>query len=165
MEVESKLVPAMREGVELVKLILFKKLKPAYESKYPERDAAFAGMLTGAVINELFGTPNSQERFAAFCAEHKSLIQTELKNISTKCEDLKIPLTDALRMQFLCDSREGIDSEYILKQASRLDILILERDVPLPKTFLNLVRQLGVALGILQSQADIDMTTGVSERK
>ena len=157
MQVESKLVPAMREGVELVKLILFKKLKPGYASKYPDKDASFAGMLTGAVINELFGTPNNQERFAAFYAENKNLIQSELKSIATECEDLRIPLTDALRMQFFCDSQEGIDSEFILKQARQYDILILERDVPLPKTFLNLVRQLGVAFGILQPQADIDM--------
>jgi hypothetical protein len=147
----------MREGVELVKLIVFKKLKPGYESKYPDKDTSFAGMLTGAVINDLFGTPNSQERFAAFYAENKNLIQAELKNIPSECEDLRIPLTDALRMQFLCDSQEGIDSEFILKQARQLDILIVERDVPLPKTFLNLVRQLGAAFGILQPPADMDM--------
>ena len=146
----------MREGVELVKLILFKKLKPGYESKYPDREASFAGMLTGAVINDLFGTPNRQERFAAFYAENKALIQSELKNIPAECEDLQIPLTDALRMQFLCDSQEGIDSEFILKQAKQLGILILERDVPLPKTFLNLVRQLGVAFRILQPQNQSD---------
>ena len=149
MEIESKLVPAMREGVELVKLILFKQLKPHYTNKYPGREASFAGMLSGAVINDLFGTPNNQEYFAAFYAENKALINTELKNISTECEDLRIPLTDALRMQFLCDSREGIDSEFILKQARQFDILILDRDVPLPKTFLNLVRQLGMSFGIL----------------
>ena len=153
-EFESKLVPVLREGVSLVKMILFKKLKPYISEKYSDRDSAFVGMLSGAMVNDLFGTPNTDEPFGSFYDKNSHLIETELNTLSTEFEDLKIPLTDALRIQFLCDSQEGIDSEFILKQARQLNILIIDREVPLPNSFTTLVKQLGVAYGMLIPQEE-----------
>lgn len=59
-------------------------------------------------------------------------------------------MTDALRVQFLCDTLEGIDSDPVLKRARDLGILIVNREVPLPRTFMDLVRRLGVAHNLLQ---------------
>ncbi len=65
---------------------------------------------------------------------------------------LRIPITDALRVQFLCDSMEGIDSSVILLQAEELGVLLADREVPLPKNFLNLVRRLGSSFNILTGE-------------
>jgi hypothetical protein len=65
-------------------------------------------------------------------------------------------LTDALRIKFLCDSLEGIDSGPVLVRAERLGILLVDRKVPLPKTFMDLVRRVGVAHNLLQPSAFAD---------
>jgi hypothetical protein len=62
---------------------------------------------------------------------------------------MRIPLSDSLRVQFLCDSMEGFDSSAILVQADKLGILLHDRPVPLPKNFLELVRRLGKGHNLL----------------
>ena len=148
-EYESKLLPIMREGVIIIKMIFFKKLKEKLSEKYIHRDEQYVSKLTGAIVNEIFGTPNTQEPFATFVEENLFFIKLELKNISTDLRELRIPLTDALRVQFLCDSQEGIDNPQILARAKELGILIVEREVPLPAKFMNLVRKLGSSYDLL----------------
>jgi hypothetical protein len=147
--VEHKLIPALREGVAVVKMILFRELKPYLHEKYPQRGAEFAGRLSAAVINELFGTPNPDPTFAAFAHQHRGVILDELGLLAVRHPNLRIALTDALRIQFLCDHQENIDSAAILSQAARLGILVAEREVPLPATFMNMVRALGSRLNLL----------------
>jgi hypothetical protein len=147
--VEQKLIPALREGVAVIKMILFKELKPYLGEKYPDRGAEFVGRLAGAVINDLFGTPNPARDFAAFAEEHRGLISDEMALLAVRHPNLRIPLTDALRIQFLCDRQESIDSITVLSRAEQLGILITEREIPLPATFMNMVRSLGNRLNIL----------------
>ena len=146
---QSKLIPVLRDGVDVVKIIVFKELRDHFTGKYPGRDADYAGKLGGAVLNTLFGTPNDQPPFTGFVEENRDEIETAMASIAGNFEHLKIPMTDALRVQFLCDSLEGIDSEKILETALSLGILIEDRPVPLPKTFMQLARKLGVAYEIL----------------
>jgi hypothetical protein len=61
-----------------------------------------------------------------------------------------IPLTDALRIQYLCDSHEGVNSESVLEKAKNLNIILTDRKVPLPGAFMSLVRSFGVAYKILE---------------
>ena len=56
-----------------------------------------------------------------------------MSTAASAAEDLLIPLTYALRIKFLCDSLEGIDSGPVLVRAERLGILLVDRKVPLPK--------------------------------
>lgn len=149
MSVDRKLIPALREGVEVVKMILFKELKPYLGEKYLQRGAEFGGRLSGAVINELFGTPNPDPTFAAFAQAQRVIIDDELGLLAVRHPNLRIALTDALRMQFLCDHQENIDSTAVLSRAARIGILIAEREVPLPATFMNMVRTLGSRLNLL----------------
>lgn len=149
MSVEQKLIPVLREGVAVVKMILFKEVKPYLGEKYPDRGVEFAGRLVGAVINELFGTPNPARDFAAFAEEHRGLIADEMALLAVRHPNLRIPLTDALRIQFLCDRQENIDSIAVLSRAEQLGILITEREIPLPATFINMVRSLGNRLNLL----------------
>ncbi len=149
MEFESKLVPVLRESIDVVKMIFFKELKNQLSEAHPDQDAAYNSKLAGAILNELFGAPNTQEPFASLVNENSSRLDEEMKTISVQFEALRIPLTDALRVQFLCDSQDGFDTESILSRARELGVLIEDREIPLPNTFMNMVRKLGVAHKIL----------------
>lgn len=157
MQLESKLVPIMREGIDIIKMIFFKKLKVYIALKHPDRDPSYIGKLAGAVINDLFGTPNSEFTVARFAKENRSYIDEMLGKIPVEFQEMRIPLTDALRVQFLCDHQDGIDSSSILSRARDLGILILDREVPLPAQFMNLVRKLGVAFDILAPLGDAEI--------
>ncbi len=152
MTYENRLVPVMREGVDLVKMILFKKMRDHLMEKYPGKERAFVNRVSGAVINELFCTPNNEKEFVEFVRNNREVIQEELKGLAVNFEQMRIPLTDALRVQFLCDDVEGFRNEAMLKKARDLGILMVDRDVPLPKNFLNLVRRLGYAFNLLQKE-------------
>lgn len=143
MEYEKRLIPILREGIHLVKMFLYKELRQGLSEKYADRERVFIGRLTGSIINELFGTPNREEPFLTFNRENEAIINGELKTLAADYPELKIPLTDALRVQFICDSQEGGENVAILNQASELGVLMVERDFPLPDHFMNLTRSLG----------------------
>lgn len=143
MDFESKLIPIMREGVEVIKMIFFKEMKENLVRKHPEQDVAYGGRIAGAVLNELFGTPNTQEPFATFVQENQEVIFTTLSAVAEEFEKLRIPLSDAIRMQFLCDSMEGNENTAVLERAEELGVLIVDRDLPMPHHFIELVRRLG----------------------
>lgn len=149
MTFESKLIPILREGVEIVKMISFKKLKEALVEKHPDWERPFSAKLAGALINTIFGSPSYEEPFAIFARKHANLIAHEQTKVGTMLEELRIPLTDALRIQSLCDHQEGQDSTATLQQAQELGILLVDRDLPLPHSFVELVRRLGSAFGLL----------------
>jgi hypothetical protein len=152
--VKRELIPSLREGVDIVRIIFFKNMKKYISEKYQEEDNSFSGMLAGAIMNELFGTLNPAEKFSIFAETNSEIIQQELNNVKEQFPDLRILLTDALRIHFLCNHQEGIDdnNEEILKKAKDYGILMEERDVPLPKGFMELVHRIGVSYGVLSSQ-------------
>jgi hypothetical protein len=143
MMLENKLIPVLREGIHLIKMVLFKTVRNGVAARYPHQERTFVNQLTGALINELFCTPNQEEPFLSFAVANRSLIAEELQRIAADFPALKIPLTDALRVQFLCDSQEGVDNPVLLTQARDLGILIMDRDIPLPDNFMTLARSLG----------------------
>ncbi|HIJ79236.1 MAG: hypothetical protein OEY01_09490 [Desulfobulbaceae bacterium] len=149
MEFESKLVPIMREGVEIIKMIFFKHLKDSISKRYPAQDATYCNLLTGGVVNELFGTRNPEEPFASFNQKNRRSIDEELGRIAADFSELRIPLTDGLRMQALCDHQDGCPETDTLDKAQGLGILIADRDLPLPHNFIQLVRKLGQAFGLV----------------
>ncbi|MCF8068806.1 MAG: hypothetical protein K9L30_09500 [Desulfobacterales bacterium] len=147
--VDTKIVPVLREGVTVVQMILFKKLKETLPKRYSDRDNIFINRLTGAIINRIFCIENLEKTFVDFATENKTVIERELANFPLEYKELCIPLTDALRVQFLCDNQDGLDSKAILENANKLGILDIERDIPLPRNFLDLVRTLGKSLNII----------------
>ena len=149
MTFESKLIPILREGVEIVKMISFKKLKEALTAKHPTLEAALIAKIAGALVNTIFGAPAHEEPFAVFARNHANLIAHEQAKVGAILEELRIPLTDALRIQALCDHQEGQDSTATLTQAQDLGILLADRDLPMPHSFIELVRKLGSAFGLL----------------
>ena len=151
---KREFIPSLREGVDIIRMIFFKNMKECLVKKYSAEDKAYPGMLAGAIMNELFGTQNPDKSFSAFAEVNKERIQQELELAGDRFPDLRIPLTDALRIHFLCNYQEGIDddNEQILKNARDYGILIEERDVPFPKGFMELVHRIGVSYGLLNPQ-------------
>jgi len=148
-EFESNLLPILREGIDVVKMILFKELKDHFVSRYPDRSSE-APRLAGAVLNVFFGTVSPDPAYAAFMEQNQAMIDTVIAEFPSRFEKFLIPLTDALRMQFLCDSREGIDdSADFLAVCKERGVLLDDRDLPLPHNFLFLVRRLGSAYGLI----------------
>lgn len=145
----DKLLPILREGVDVIKMVIFKHLKEHVRRSRPMMPPDEALRLTGAAVNELFGHMPAEEPHLSFALRHAERIQRLLREIPVNLAPLMAPITDALRMQCLCDRLEGKDSTNVLKQAQKLDILVLEREVPLPASFMSLVRSWGVASGIL----------------
>ena len=146
---ESNLIPVMREGVEVVKMICFSKLSASLLARYSHQEKKYCSMLTGAVINKIFGTTNNQEPFASFGVENCDIIETEIKEFAVNFAEMRIPLTDALRMQFLCDKMDGNEDDQTLKLAKKSGLLIEERDLPLPHNFMEMVRRIGKAIGLI----------------
>ena len=149
MEFESKLIPIMREGIEVIKMICFKELKDVVAKATPAAKGDYVGKLTGAVVNEIFGTPNEEESFQSFSREHQRDIDRVMEMIPQELEKMRIPLTDALRMQYLCDGMEMRDSVKLLERAEKNGILMKDRELPLPHHFIELVRRLGSSYGLL----------------
>ncbi len=116
MENESKLIPILREGVEIVKMIAFRDLREVVCRRFPERERQYHNKLTGAVINRCFGIVNSEPAFQEFAQSEYQMIDDILNRLTADLPQLRIPLTDALRIMVLCDHQEGMDNSKILLQ-------------------------------------------------
>lgn len=147
-EKQSQLVKALRQGISLVQMVLFKELRDLFAEKLPQRDATDRAMLTGAVINKVFGMENPEERFQKFNQENHALIEQEMLGLAEHFPQLTKNITDALRVQVLCDSREGQDSTRVLQQAETYGFLLKDRETPLPSNFMTVVRRLGEKHGL-----------------
>lgn len=142
-EKKSQLLAVLREGISVVQMVVFKEVRTELTTKFRDKDAKFQSLLAGAITNELFGTPNSEGKFLKFRDENKAIIEQELLSLKEDYPTLLAPLTDALRVQALCDNQDGLDGSVILARAKELGFLLLDRDVPLPSAFMTMVRMLG----------------------
>ncbi|KGO35689.1 MAG: hypothetical protein WBN83_15265 [Desulfoprunum sp.] len=159
--IKSQLLPALREGLSVIQMIVFKEIRAQLARKRPESDPAHLSRLAGTITNELFGTPNPEEQFVRFRQEHWGTIEQELLGISTENPGLRAPITDALRVQALCDSQEGLgDDASVLARADALGILVRDRDIPLPSTFMTMVRELGRQHNLIIPPMPMDAAPG-----
>ncbi len=156
MENERGFIQSLREGVDVVRMIFFMEAKKAFKKSYSNKGEKFQRLLAAAVINRLFGTPNPEHPYKEFATKHKKLIDEELSKVPERFPELLIPLTDALRIHFLCNHCEGMPdfSAEILARAKEAGILIEDRDTPLPKGFMNLVYKIGKAYGLIQQSGN-----------
>ncbi|EKD34102.1 MAG: hypothetical protein ACD_75C02467G0003 [uncultured bacterium] len=142
-EQKPQLLAVLREAVGIVQMILFKEIRANLAKKRPDLDAVTLSMLAGAVTNEVFGTPHPEGKFARFRTENWADIEQELLSMPTAMPKLCENITDALRIQTLCDHQEGVDSTETLARARAFGILIEDREVPLPSSFMTTIRELG----------------------
>jgi hypothetical protein len=139
----SQLLASLREAVGVIQMILFKELRRRMAKTRPDLDGAGLSLLAGAITNEIFGTRNPAEKFARFRTEHWGAIEQQLLALRDDLGDLCPELTDALRIQTLCDHQEGKDSSDILKRAEAFGFLLGDREIPLPSSFMASVRAVG----------------------
>lgn len=151
----SRLIPVLREGICVVQMVLFKELRSLLTRKHPDRDSLSVAMLTGAITNELFGTLNMEEKFQDFRRKNRADIEQQLLSLAQELPTLTAPLTDALRIQTLCDNREDKDSAKLLNHAAEIGLLLQERELPLPSTFMSMVRSLGDSHQLIIAPAEI----------
>ena len=145
----SQLVQSLREAVGLVQMIVFKDIRKAIDKSQQQLESADRSKLAGAITNEIFGTPNPEEQFVVFRTSHWGVIEQELLSIKEGNEFLCRHITDALRIQTLCDSQEGQDSSATLLKAKQYGYLLEDRDIPLPSTFMTIIRELGKEHGLV----------------
>ena len=147
---DNRLIPVMREAVTAVQLVLFTALKKEFAARYGGWPAEAARRLAGCVVNDLFASPQVEPEAVRFAREHRDEVEEELRGLASRVPDLLPQLTDALRMQVMCDHEEGLNSLPTLLRARALGILQEDRPLPLPSTFMLAVRRLGVEHGLLQ---------------
>lgn len=149
--IDRQFIPSLREGVDIIRMIFFKKIRDFLVAKYSDLQPDFCAMAGAAVMNEIFGMPNSESKFRQFFEDNRAFLVAELEAVAVNFADFRIPLTDALRVHYLCNFQEEIDdaSPEVLARAKELGILIEEREVPLPKEFMALVQRLGQTNGLL----------------
>ena len=149
-EATNRVTVVMREAVAMVEMVLFKLLRQGIQDRYADKPDPFATHLAGAVINNLFGERPVDRAVARFAAEHRELVERELRGLGGHYPELRPVLTDALRMKTICDNQEGIHSIPSLLMARALNILEEGRDLPLPSTFMLQVRTLAAAHGLIE---------------
>ena len=147
---ERKLVPILREGIDIVKAIFFKELRDHLRQSQSDWSPEFSSRVTAAVVNDLFGINNEEHAFVDFVRNNRQSIEEVKNRVGTELSSMRIPLTDALRTLVLCDCQEARDSSALLRQAEACGVLVMEREMPLPNHFIDLVRRLGTVKGILQ---------------
>ena len=145
----SQLVQSLREAVSLVQMILFKEIRTHLEKAQQRSDQKECAMLAGSITNEVFGTPNPETRFKTFREKNWGVIEQELLSLHDNYAFLCRHITDALRIQTLCDSQEGEDSSQSLVKAKEYGYLLEDREVPLPSIFMSLIRELGKEHGLI----------------
>ncbi|MFT5699672.1 MAG: hypothetical protein ACI8ZB_002533 [Desulforhopalus sp.] len=145
----SKLVQSLREAVSLVQMILFKEIRTHFNTTLQHTDQAENAMLAGAITNEVFGTQNPEARFKTFKEDNWGIIEQELLSLHENHTFLCQHITDALRIQTLCDSQEGEDSAVTLIEAKKYGYLLEEREIPLPSTFMTIIREIGKEHGLV----------------
>lgn len=157
---DSKVIPVMREAVVTVHLVLFRQLKKALAESYSDWGSQDFSQLVGCIVNDLFGTPTDDPESASFARKHRDVIEKELWRITENVPDMLPFLTDALRMQTLCDHEEGINSLPTLLRARTVGVLQEERTLPMPSTFMLSVRQLGSKHGLIKTMDLKDPSAG-----
>lgn len=155
-EHQSRLLTVLREGVGVVQMVLYKEVRFALAGNYLDKDQSYIAMLAGAITNKLFGICNPAEKYIHFQNENQAIIEQELQGLAVHLPHLREALTDALRIQALCDNQEGLDSSATLNQANELGILITDRDIPLPSSFMTAIRALGEQHGLITAPAPVE---------
>lgn len=148
----SRLLPILQEGIEVTKMVLYRKMAAFIAQRLPDTPATFPGQLAGAVLNDLFASPAElPEAAAGFICDHRALLDQERQAFLAEQPELRIVLTDSLRMQTICDLMAGLPDPNILPRAEGAGVLLSEREMPMPHTFIDMARRLGKANGLIVS--------------
>ena len=153
-KLDSKVIPVMREAVAMVQMIVYRELREKLTEKYIGWRPGEYRRLVGCIVNDIFGAPALGTDSVDFAPQHREVVEEELRALAGNVPDILPHLTDALRMQTLCDHEEGTNTLPTLLRARALGILQEDRPIPMPSTFMILVRQLGAKHGLVEPAAE-----------
>ncbi len=83
------------------------------------------------------------------------MIEQTLLSLKDDIPGICPEISDALRVQTLCDHQTGEDSSRTLIRAKELGILVEDRDIPLPSVFMITVRDLGKKHNLVSPPVEI----------
>ena len=165
----SGLVPALRQGVMVLQMVFYMKLKEKLGKTEPRMDEEDVRLFAGAVVNRYFGETEPSEQLRNFLNDNEERVEQVLCRVAEEMEDLRIPLTDALRMHFFLNRFEKTGDEEAeaeaLKRAKDWGILIEDRQVPWPRGFMEMAYRVGKAYGLLREQEPQQQGAGLSPEK
>ena len=162
-KLDSKVIPVMREAVAMVQMVLFGELKKKLAEQYSDWNQDDYRRLIGCIVNDIFGTPAQDTDSVQFSRKHMEVVEQELRSLAGNVPDILSPLTDALRMQTLCDHEEGVNTLPTLLRVRALGVLQEERPIPMPSTFMIFIRQLGAKHGVLEPMQANEPPSGQQE--
>ena len=162
-KLDNRVIPAMREAVTLVQMVLFRELKEKLAEKYADWDQDEFRRLIGCIVSDIFGTPAQDPESVQFARRHIETVEAELRALAGNVPEILPHLTDSLRMQILCDREEGINTLPTLLRARALGVLLEDRAIPLPSTFMIFVRQLGAVHGLVEPMQASEQPSGQQE--
>ena len=143
----ENLARRMIQGVDIVKLILYKVLTEDYSNIYKNRDEYYCKNLAATSVNEIFNSHN--EKTSIFLNNNKENVVNGIINIGKKHPDLKRTITDALRVFVQANWMLSGNSKYysdlkVFQNAMDRGIFIKEGDSPEPASFLEMVEELAI---------------------
>lgn len=144
---KKRLAQKMLQGVNIIKVVLYKLLTDNFAEKYKEKGEYFYKTLAAAMINEIFGchNPESKEVFN----KNKKIVEEEIKILGSKHPELKRPITDALRVFIQANYMLGSNTmknmdhvENLYNKAVERGIFIKGGEAPSPEPFLQMADDL-----------------------
>ncbi len=152
----SGFLPALREGVVLLQMVFYMRFRDWLTAQEPELTQEEIKLISGAMVNRLFGEKKVSNSLNRFMKKNLQTIDEKLSLVPDELQELRIPITDALRMHFFLNRFQGTGDQEMeilaLKNAKKWGILIEERQVPWPKGFMEMTYRIGKAYGLIKEQ-------------
>jgi hypothetical protein len=140
----KNLARKMIQGVDAVKLVLYKILTDEFSKKYQNEGEEFYKTLAAAIINEIFCCHNKKSR--SILNENKNIVIGEIKNLGVNHPELKQPITDALRVfvqaNFMLSEKTQNNFQEVFDNAIERGIFIKGGEKPELKSFLEMTKEL-----------------------
>ena len=138
----------LAQGLEIVLVVLHKRLTGHFSKKYPETDKKFAENLATAVLNELFPRTKPGRATATFARKNRRLIKDSLEALGSEVPELCREITLALYVRGILDEPLGGETPVLFERATRLGIFSPEVTIPQPKEFFQHALELARSSGI-----------------
>lgn len=140
----ENLAHRMIQGVDIVKLILYKVLTDDYSTSF--KDKEYCKNLAAVSVNEIFDN-HAEETLQTF-NENREIVINGIINLGKQHPDLKRTITDALRVfvqanWMLTGDPKYFQDQKVFKNAADRGIFIEGGEHPEPESFLEMVEGLG----------------------
>lgn len=127
----------LAQGLEIVLVVLHKRLAEHFRGKYPSADKSLPDRLASAVLNELFPRKGVDPKAGEFDRENRRLIEESLASLAGDVPELCKEITMALYVLGIIDEPLGEDTRVLFERATELGIFSAEVTIPQPKDFLQ----------------------------